>query len=287
MAELVAARRIGGWDHVQAAWRANRPQEALEVLEGIRDAGVPLSYEFWDIITLTNHMLGDHERELREAQRGREQYPEHLSVLNSELRALVALGRIDEVRDGIEESRLLPPQPGWLPPIVAGNIAAELRTHGHREVAVEIAQRGIDWYLMRSAEEMAAPERRYGLTQLYYLAERFDDALPLARQLSGEFPTNIDYRGNLGTLVARRGDSHEARRISDSLNDLADPYNHGRHTYWQACIAAQLGEVERAMMLLRDAFSQGRRYDLWLHRDLDLAPLHTYPPFQEFLRPKG
>ena len=88
-------------------------------------------------------------------------------------------------------------------------------------------------------------------------------------------------------MAARRGDHEEARRISDGLSDLADPYNHGRHTYWQACIAAQLGERERAMLLLRDAFSQGRRFDLWLHRDMDLEPLHDYPPFQEFLRPKG
>jgi DNA-binding SARP family transcriptional activator/tRNA A-37 threonylcarbamoyl transferase component Bud32/TolB-like protein len=287
MAELVAARPLGGWDHVQAAWRANRPREALEGLEDIRAAGNTLSYEFWDTITLAYHMLGEYDRELREARRGREQYPEHFDVLNNELRALIALGQIDEVREGVEESRLLPPQPGWLPPIIAGNVASELRAHGYREVALEVVERGIDWYLMRPADEMAAPDRRFGLMELYYLGEQFDDATPIAEQLAREFPTNVDYRGYLGTLAARRGDNEEARRISESLDELADPYAHGRNTYWRACITAQLGEIERAMMLLRDAYSEGRRFDLWLHRDMDLEPLHDYPPFQEFLKPKG
>jgi hypothetical protein len=123
--------------------------------------------------------------------------------------------------------------------------------------------------------------------EAYYLAERFDEAESIAEGLSAEFPSNIEYRGYSGTLAARRGDVAEARRISESLDELDNPYNHGRHTYWQGCIAAQLGEHELAMMLLRDAFSQGRSFDLWIHRDQDFEPLQDYPPFQEFLRPKG
>jgi DNA-binding SARP family transcriptional activator/TolB-like protein len=287
MDELVAARAAGHlWDIVQAALRANHPAEAVEVLERLRGLGYR-SHEFWDVITIAYHMMGEHERELREARRGREQYPEHFNVLHNELVALVALGRIDEVKRGVEESRLLPPQQGWLPPSVMGNVASELRAHGHREASLEVLQRAIDWYLMRPADEMAAADRRYYLMELHYLADRFDEAAPMVEELASEFPANIDYQGYLGTLAARRGDHEAARRISDGLSQLADPYNHGRHTYWQACIAAQLGETERAMMLLRDAFSQGRRFDLWLHRDMDLEPLHDYAPFREFLKPKG
>jgi hypothetical protein len=61
----------------------------------------------------------------------------------------------------------------------------------------------------------------------------------------------------------------------------------GRESYWQACIAALLGEKERAMTLLHDAYTQGRAFTIWLHRDMDLEPLRDYPPFQELLRPKG
>ena len=156
-----------------------------------------------------------------------------------------------------------------------------------RELSLEIYQRAIDWYRLRPPEEMNDPFRRYSVMEMYYLSERFDEALPLVESLVADFPSNIDYRGYLGTLAARRGDSTEARRISDSLGEMGDVYDHGRHTYWQACIAAQLGEKERAMLLLRDAFSQGRKFDLWLHRDMDLEPLWDYPPFLEFIRPKG
>jgi tetratricopeptide (TPR) repeat protein len=289
--ELNAARLVGGWDLVQAALRANYPREALAVLEDLRDAGnmspTRRTPRFWDNITTALHMLGEHERELGEARQGREHFPEHFSTLHNELVALVALGRVEEVREGIERSRLLPPQQGWLAPGLMSLVAAELRRHGHREASLEVAQRAVDWYLMRPAEEMNDPFRRYSLMELYYQAERFADAEPLAEELVAQYPTNIDYVGYLGTLAARRGDVTEARRISHSLGELGDVYDHGNHTYWQACIAAQLGEAERAMLLLRDAFSQGRSFDLWLHRDMDFEPLWDYPPFQEFIRPKG
>lgn len=41
------------------------------------------------------------------------------------------------------------------------------------------------------------------------------------------------------------------------------------------------------MALLRQAYADGRPYDLSLHRDLDLEPLRGYPPFDEFLEPRG
>jgi hypothetical protein len=41
------------------------------------------------------------------------------------------------------------------------------------------------------------------------------------------------------------------------------------------------------MVLLRNAYAQGKAFDLLPHLDPDLEPLHEYPPFQEFLRPKG
>jgi len=74
--------------------------------------------------------------------------------------------------------------------------------------------------------------------------------------------------------------------ISGELAATDRPYLFGNHTYWRACIAAQLNEKERAVALLQESFNQGRPYGLFLHRDIDLEPLWDYPPFKEILRPK-
>jgi len=86
---------------------------------------------------------------------------------------------------------------------------------------------------------------------------------------------------------ARRGDREEAMKVSEELSKLERPFLLGKHVYWRACIAALLGEKERAVAFLREAFSQGLDYGVYLHRDIDLEPLWDYQPFKELLRPKG
>jgi len=50
--------------------------------------------------------------------------------------------------------------------------------------------------------------------------------------------------------------------------------------------AAHLGEKERAVDLLRESLARGSSYAA-LHTDIDLEPLHGYPPFEELMKPKG
>ena len=76
-------------------------------------------------------------------------------------------------------------------------------------------------------------------------------------------------------------------KISEELGKIDRRFLFGRHTYWRACIATLLGEKDRAVALLKEAFGQGRSYGVDLHRDIDLEPLWDYPPFKEILRPKG
>jgi hypothetical protein len=76
-------------------------------------------------------------------------------------------------------------------------------------------------------------------------------------------------------------------RVSEELGKIERPFLFGGHTFWRARIAALLGEKERTVALLKEAFSQGRNYGVYLHRDIDLMPLWDYAPFKELLRPKG
>ena len=46
------------------------------------------------------------------------------------------------------------------------------------------------------------------------------------------------------------------------------------------------GRQDPAVALLRSAFAEGREFDLWLHRDLDLESLRAFPAFVTLTRPK-
>jgi tetratricopeptide (TPR) repeat protein len=235
------------------------------------------------------HMLGEHEAELGVAVRAREQYPQSLFMLQVETRALAALGRIDELDGRLEEAIDFPDQEGWLPTSVMVFTAFELRAHGHLEASLDVAEKAIAWYETHPPDDPRDRERRSAMALAFYAAERWDDARALYEDLAIEFPDSVNYQGFLGTLAARRGDRDEALSISEGLVGLNDPYDFGRDTYWQACIAALLGEGEheRAMELLRGSFADGRKFNLQLHLDLDLEALFDDPGFQAFLEPKG
>jgi len=165
--------------------------------------------------------------------------------------------------------------------------AAELRHHGFGEAALDVGERAIEWFRSRPAQEHTTPHFRSSLAGSYYLVKRWDDARALYEELAEESPLDVNYQGFLGVLAARRGEREEALRISERLRGMNGRYDFGRDLYWQACIAAQLGELEQAMALLREAYARGRLFAPGLHRDMDLEPLRDYRPFQEFIAPKG
>jgi DNA-binding SARP family transcriptional activator len=286
----------------RALW-ANRPRETVETLKNaewypsaMHSAGLfGIEEMYWQFLAAGYHMLGDHRRELRVARRGRERFPSALGMLHLEVGALAALGRVDELYERLDEGLSLPPRQSTFPvpqgASSAGQLmmaaAAELRAHGYAEASHAVAHRAIGWYRSLPPEARATDAFRYDLAAAYYVAGRWDLARAMFEQLAEEEPDNINWLGFLGVLAARRGDRDEAMRMSEALVGKASPYDHGREPYWQACIAAQLGERERAMALLRQAYNDGRPFDLRLHRDVDLAPLHGYPPFEELLKPKG
>ena len=93
--------------------------------------------------------------------------------------------------------------------------------------------------------------------------------------------------GSLGVIAARVGDHDEARRIFDDFPLTDSPSAPRSRSYWRACIASYLGEKDRAVELLKEAYAGGRGYNVDDHIDIDLEPLWDYPPFQELIKPKG
>jgi tetratricopeptide (TPR) repeat protein len=262
----------------------NFPQEAIEALTriDIEKEGKSMEgwYLFWRNLTRAYHMLGKHKQELKAARRGRKQYPELLQIRYYEARALVALGDISEVFALLDESLGQLSLRGSSPGAILINLSIDLRAHGYRLDSLKIAERAIAYYQSRKEGDV-----RYNLARSYYSAEKWQEAEGLFSALLGEYPDSIGIMGYLGCVAARLGNREEAGRISKELGSIKRPYLFGNHIYWQACIAALLGEKERAVGLLREALSKGVSYTR-LHPDIDLEPLWDYPAFIELIKPK-
>jgi serine/threonine protein kinase/tetratricopeptide (TPR) repeat protein len=274
------------------AIRINRPLETVEVYAWMYDQDPKIIFNrpgtTWMIRVLASahHMLGEYKKELKVARFGKKYFPKSLMFPAIEARAFAALGKIGEIEKVVKECLSMDPT-GGSPGDIMMEAARELYAHGHRDASREFVTRAIDWAESRpEARRSAEAGRRFYAGALYF-AGRWDEAGRIYESLAAEYPENLDYQGCLGTLAARRGDRDEAMRIFEELGNLERPFLFGEHLWGQARIAALLGEKERAVALLREAFSQGLNYGVYLHRDIDLEPLWDYPPFKELLRPKG
>ena len=182
------------------------------------------------------------------------------------------------------------------PGYVMLSAAEELRAHGHREASLKMAGRAVEWYRSRTGEEARREDTRSGLGDSLYQAERWAEAEAVFGALAAEHPDNINYKGRLGALAARRGDRAEALRISEELRSLDRPHLYGNHTFRSARIIALLGDKEHAFALLREAVAQGYGsaeepesygYGFIYPHSMDLESLRGYSPFEELIKPKG
>lgn len=267
----------------------NRPREALRVFEQLDPQRGELRgwFVYWHNLATAHHLLGDHRRELQVARRARELYPDNPNALRLELRALAAMGRVTDLRRAVEELLASPGAGQLRAGFVMRETALELRAHDHVHEADQLTARSLDWYLTRPADVQGSVGMRRALVEAHYLAGRWEQAQKDLRALAAEMPADVAVQGRLGTLAARRGDRAEAQRILAWLTSLDRPYLLGEHTYWRARIAALLGERERAVSWLRDAYAEGRSEWSVLHSDPDLEALRDYRPFRRLVRPKG
>ena len=239
------------------------------------------------------HRLGKHEKELEKAREGLEHFPENLNLKTNEVEALAALGETEKVHKVIEESKAVDEPMRGSPGDIILTAARELRAHGNREEALEIAEQAIEWY------EANEPENKSDLANALFRAERWGEAYTMYKELQTEETNNITFKGltgdravlavkgMTGALAALMGDEEEARQVEEALRTIDQEYIRSLHTYFRARINALLGEREKAVSLIEEAFEQGMPFVIVIHRDLALEPLQDYPPFQELLEPEG
>lgn len=281
----------GAFDAGAMALITNRPGEAADRLDAIDyQRGFYRGFvPYWNFLTEACHLTHEHDRELERALRARELHPNLLSAVWWEARARVSLGDLGEVRALMEEAVdavAFNQTPGSVMVATAGELAA----HGFAAEAVEIAESALGWYSTQLEANGSDLARRAGRAKALFAAATYDEAEAEFATLSREDPDDLTFKGYRGLLAARRGDSVTAQQVSSWFEELDRPYLWGVQYYWRAAIAAWGGDEKRALQIFRDSAVHGRALAGAFpppHSDLVLQPLWDYPPFQQFLEPKG
>jgi tetratricopeptide (TPR) repeat protein len=276
------------YNHALQALQAGHLEEALVALQSLPTRGGPMLawVSYWDLLSTIQHLLGERDDELATGRDAQAANPTRILALLPSLRALAALGRTAEIDSLLRQAGRLPADPAASEVTLLGDIAEELRAHGHREPAARYWERS----LLAASDRLAgagdpAAARLQRASTLHALG-RSAEAIAALDSVPAVATPPADALGLRGVLAARQGDRPRALEMANRLVALPRAYSFGVPTVWRARIAAALGERDDAVALLRTAFAEGREYDLWLHRDQDLAALRGYGPYEELIRPK-
>jgi tetratricopeptide (TPR) repeat protein len=266
--------------------KLNRPRAALAIFASIDPRSPQLTgvWSYWQQYAWTYHMLGDHDKELDVAREGRKQYPQLAGPVTTELLALAAMGRVDEVNRALDETLNLPPQPGLTPGSIANLAGVEFRAHGDSGSAAKAFARAIAWY-----QRLPEPQREgqyMGYGEALYNAGRLDEAASVISRGCARTPESVPCLGWAGLTRAAQGQRDEALALIDEIGrtDSTPRVRIGEQAWFQARIYAALNERERAVESLRRALAHGGSFGWAVHWYVN--SLRNYPPFEELIRPK-
>lgn len=289
-----------------AALWANRPRQAYELLKQINpDVDLAWStdtthFAYFSSSTEALHLLGRHDEELALANRVPHFAP--LTRVWLRGRALAALLRTADVLSLVDSSLTLPaetylsiglapatdgrPQyaatPGW----VAVWIARELVVHGDSAGARLVAGRAINWYRSRVPEDRATTEERLIACWAFELHDDIAESRAIARALSAEDSTNVDYRGAIGGLAAESGNVALVDSVDRWLAVQAPERVSWAGSFYRAREQALSGRANEAIAAVRESIDRGA-WPFWLHIEPAFISLRSRAEFQALLKPRG
>jgi serine/threonine-protein kinase len=283
--ELAPRSELARYGVAVAALAVGRPAETVELLDAIetgrgRRSALRSRFDYYLTYTRALHLVGSYRRELEIARRMRQLFPDLDDALAVEVRALVSLGRLEELRPLLDRAVTMSSTPTleWT--------AEELRVHGHIKEAREVASELVEWIRARPSQEAQTVVMRSALARALYAADRWDEARALVDTLVQRYPESVSLLGLRGRIAARLGDRQTAQATSNALLAVA-PSSRETNALTRARIAALLGQRDVAMRLLRDAVAQGEMQAMRMREDPDLLGLRDYPPFETLVRPVG
>jgi tetratricopeptide (TPR) repeat protein len=264
----------------------NRPGEAVALLRKEPPASRTRTawYYFHSVLADALHVLGKHEEELEAARAARRIFSDRPGPVYLEARALAGLDRPGEAEALVDEIMMLASSrrnaAAWM-----RQTGDALAADGHRDAARRVYDRAL-----KALQDQGSPETPAEMLARADLLRRvggLDEAAALSATAHAADPDDRQAQALVGIIAAQRGDRGQAERIAAELAGRNDSYDYGGNTYDRACIRAQLGDLDRAVELLRQSHAEGQPIGYWIRVDPDLQPLHGYPAYEDLLRPKG
>jgi tetratricopeptide (TPR) repeat protein/TolB-like protein len=264
-----------------AAWGAMRTNRAEAAVRHVEASNLDLpcwrNWEpWWEVWSLSLHILGDYEEELRVARDARSRFPESLNILDLEIRGLIGLGRTAEA-DSLLEVAFAAPASRDSVARRAENAALEYNAHGMGEEASRAFARAVDLY---RADAESDPN---DLARTLYWAGEHDEAYRLLDSLVTVNPRSVGRLTFLGVAAYRSGRTEVAEDVDRRLDELDYPWGRG-------LLAAVRGDSAMAVRLLTEAIDEGflriGMRNAWMHRTPDLISLRGFAPFDRLAEPR-
>lgn len=284
----------------EEARRLNRLHEAHDVLRSLDPEQGELRgwIPYWVELTTVHHLLGRHDAEFEAALRARRVHDD-VRTRWLEIRALIGLGRIEDIALRLEETLALSgdrhPRPGRL----LHDIARASWRHGHDETAAEMLDRSLSWFDAHAGARSDRLLQRDHARALFDAGE-MEAAEEIFRRLvrtaapgdiqaisghHGHLRAHLD-EGYLAAIARRRGDEEETERRRRRLEALDRRFLYGADRFWLGILHVLDGDATAAVSEIRRALSEGLPFGWHLHSDPNLAPLRGNPRFRALIRPR-
>jgi hypothetical protein len=275
----------------------NRPRTSLETLLKIdpQRGWMKDQFDYWYTRCNARHLIGDYEGELADSRLAVKQYPANLSVLSCQLRALSTLGRAEAVDSLLDAVAGMTAHDTWVVGSPYAVAAAEAEYHGHPAIAEKARKRTVEWVASLPAEKKNQPESPlFGPAWFLFNAGAWPELAERAKQFRKRYPDDSFWIVYEGIAAAHFGDRTTAMFADSVLQVIAQPggdRKYGRMApplslFHRAEIAAAMGDRERAIALLTDAFANRLRYWIYLHADPAFASIWKDPRYERLMAPR-